>query len=161
MLERETLMEQYALLVPAGFEELAIKALSPHCPAPPVAPPPAAVSAGYGVGSAGTVTPLLVDGPLPPEALSCSLVSAPLALVHRSGAVLEKSLATAADLAAVISEAQWKGAIKAWSAHHPAKPGSDLSLRVATIRSGAKHQFTSKQLDAAIGSAVRLTPTMH
>jgi cytochrome-b5 reductase len=162
MLEPEPEPEphRYALLTTGGLEHVLAEALRTELglQAPAVivsVPPPVRLCAGFGAGKAGATSPVLVQAaqPLDAPALSHPCVSAPLALALR--VELEPAqLQSAAQIAALLlTEGHWDRAAASWRHHHGAgAPGT--SFRVATLRGGAKHTFSSRQLDAALGAVI-------
>ena len=159
----EERQHEYALLTTGGLESILVRTLVAEqgvCP-PAVrvhVPPPPQLPPGFSAGAAGGASPVLLSctSPLPEAALSSSCVSAALALVlylEISPAELEDPDAVAAVFKR--STHGWDGALKTWS--HHARGGarcSDVSFRVATLRCGARHAFSSKALDGALGAAV-------
>jgi len=160
-------VHSYALLTTGGLEHVLAEALRFELGllAPDViasVPQPVALCAGFGAGKAGATSPVLVQATLPLDAaaLCHPCVSAPLALALR--VELEPAqLQSAAQVAALLLTAGcWERAAATWR-HHHGSAAPETSFRVATLRGGAKHAFSSRQLDAALGAVISdtLQPT--
>lgn len=172
----------YAMLTTTGLEHILADELI-RCPTgdrpryelPPTArvsvPPPVSIPAGFGAGKAGSVSPVVVETPIPLDSavLRHPCVSAPLALVTRVE-LSAAQLSSARNTAAVLLQATcaWGRAVSTWCTHQHCDESTSTTksvdvatrackgytFRVGTLRGGGKHVFTSRQLDAALGAVV-------
>ena len=162
-------MHSYALLVPAGLEQVACSSLPPQrhgssegarhlCIPPPVATPP-----GTSLGAAGAVSPIMAtteEGPIGDNVLASPCLAAALALVFHSNLETHQ-LASASTISGALlkgSSSTWAAALTTWAAHQgmSAQDGPaahPVTYRVATLRFG-DHTFTSRDLDGEVGSAI-------
>ena len=152
----DSMLHSYALLTTGGLEYLLAREATQGLPSGSSVdvPPSPPLPPGFAAGAAGGASPVLVmtAHPLPPEVIGHACVSAALALATRcdlSGTELESAEGVAR--AAAGSVQSWQQAVCTWR-HHAAGPA--VSYRVATLRSGAHHSFSSKALDRAVGDEV-------
>ena len=151
----------YALLVTAGLEDVCAAAIEREalegCAAVSleiVAPPP--LQAGFAAGPAGGSSPLLARSaqPLPAAALCHPCIAAALALVVYEAALPDDAVRSAADVARRVPAAAFARALRTLKAHRRERPPDERTFRVATLRGGGAHAFTSKEVDAALADHV-------